>query len=39
MVADGMSPRGTITKNTMIVIGRFTEPKDRFFKTIIIAIG
>jgi hypothetical protein len=27
MVADGMSPHGTVTKNTMIVIGRLTEPK------------
>ncbi|MGD8295247.1 MAG: hypothetical protein PVH37_05490 [Desulfobacterales bacterium] len=28
MVADGISPHGTITKDTMIVIGRLTEPKD-----------
>jgi hypothetical protein len=27
MVADGMSPHGTVTKNTMIVIGRLPEPK------------
>ena len=34
MVADGMGPHGTITKNTMIVIGRLTEPKDMLLSII-----
>ena len=28
MVADGISPHGTITKDTIIVIGRLIAPKD-----------
>jgi hypothetical protein len=34
MVADGMSPGGTITKDAMIVTGRLTEPKDTFLRII-----
>ena len=35
MVADGMGPRDTTTKNTMIVIGRPIKPKDTLLSIII----
>jgi hypothetical protein len=34
MVADGISPHGTITKDTRIVIGRLKEPKDMLLSII-----